>query len=83
MKRVIYIGLNQELLQSFAMLSRAMRHSIGPSQLYVRHFSFILNPPVQTIPYTRFAMKKHEVPKTNNPAVTVVKISSLVTDLCT
>ena len=38
---------------------------------------------IQTIPYTRFAMKKHEVPKTSNPAVTVAGISSLITDLCT
>ena len=38
---------------------------------------------IQTIPYTRFAMKKHEVPKTNNPAVTVVGISNLITGLST
>ena len=29
---------------SFAMLSCAMQHSIGPSQIHVHHFSFILYP---------------------------------------
>ena len=83
MERFICPGLNSEVLQSFAMPSRAMRHPIGPFQIYVHRFLFILNSLVQTMPYTRFAMKKHEVPKTNNPAVTVVGISNFITGLCT
>ena len=73
-RRVILSFTKKNL--SFAMHSRAMYHFVGPSCLLLHHLKLFPAPHCHTIPYTLFAMKKHEVPKSIKPAVTVARISS-------